>query len=163
MVSRQHLPRTGKLDIDSNLVYCMTKLPFFPQTVYTRRCCRTRRGNLHKHFHPKSFIWSFNPQNIAIIHNEKKVRNIGYGNRTCLDAQGGKKGLRKPVILYNCHRQGGNQVNIFFHIEERCCLVAKIIFLFLYNFFFVFFRKFSSWCLFLRCRFPFFHLPPFFL
>ena len=40
------------------------------------------------------------------------MRNLGYGNRSCLDAQGGKKGLRKPVSLYPCHRQGGNQVNM---------------------------------------------------
>lgn len=54
-----------------------------------------------------------------------KVRNSGYGNRTCLDAQGGKKGLRKPVTLYPCHRQGGNQVIKLFSAENR--LVAKII------------------------------------
>lgn len=54
-----------------------------------------------------------------------KVRNSGYGNRTCLDAQGGKKGLRKPVSLYPCHRQGGNQV---INDNSSCCrLVAKII------------------------------------
>lgn len=41
-----------------------------------------------------------------------KIRNLANGNRTCLDAQGGKKGLRKPVTLYGCHRQGGNQVNM---------------------------------------------------
>ncbi|KXJ84270.1 putative polypeptide N-acetylgalactosaminyltransferase 9 isoform X2 [Aedes albopictus] len=38
-----------------------------------------------------------------------EVRNMGYGNRTCLDAPGGKKNLRKPVGLYPCHNQGGNQ------------------------------------------------------
>ncbi|XP_055592037.1 putative polypeptide N-acetylgalactosaminyltransferase 9 isoform X3 [Uranotaenia lowii] len=38
-----------------------------------------------------------------------EVRNLGYGNRTCLDAPGGKKNLRKPVGLYPCHNQGGNQ------------------------------------------------------
>lgn len=38
-----------------------------------------------------------------------EVRNVGYGNRTCLDAPGGKKNLRKPVGLYPCHNQGGNQ------------------------------------------------------
>ena len=54
-----------------------------------------------------------------------KVRNSGYGNRTCLDAQGGKKGLRKPVSLYPCHRQGGNQVIKLLSTES--CLVAKII------------------------------------
>jgi hypothetical protein len=70
-----------------------------------------------------------------------KVRNLGYGNRSCLDAQGGKKGLRKPVSLYPCHRQGGNQVNMTSHIHTRSLslkkfsiLVAKII-----NFFLKFF------------------------
>lgn len=54
-----------------------------------------------------------------------KVRNAGHGNRTCLDAHGGKKGLRKPVSLYSCHRQGGNQV---IKLLSMCCrLVAKII------------------------------------
>ncbi|XP_049293409.1 putative polypeptide N-acetylgalactosaminyltransferase 9 isoform X1 [Anopheles funestus] len=38
-----------------------------------------------------------------------EVRNMGYGNRTCLDAPGGKRNLRKPVGLYPCHNQGGNQ------------------------------------------------------
>ena len=54
------------------------------------------------------------------------MRNLGYGNRSCLDAQGGKKGLRKPVSLYPCHRQGGNQVNMKMR-KTRNCLVAKII------------------------------------
>ncbi|KFB51144.1 polypeptide N-acetylgalactosaminyltransferase 5 [Anopheles sinensis] len=35
---------------------------------------------------------------------------MGYGNRTCLDAPGGKRNLRKPVGLYPCHNQGGNQI-----------------------------------------------------
>nr|XP_040232071.2 putative polypeptide N-acetylgalactosaminyltransferase 9 isoform X5 [Anopheles coluzzii] len=39
-----------------------------------------------------------------------EVRNMGYGNRTCLDAPGGKRNLRKPVGLYPCHNQGGNQI-----------------------------------------------------
>lgn len=59
------------------------------------------------------------------------MRNLAYGNRTCLDAQGGKKGLKKPVSLYGCHRQGGNQVN-----NGKCYsalvtnLVAKIVWFF---------------------------------
>lgn len=48
------------------------------------------------------------------------MRNSAFGNRTCLDAQGGKKGLRKPVSLYGCHRQGGNQVN-----NRKCLLNAS--------------------------------------
>uniref|UniRef100_A0A2M4BG78 Polypeptide N-acetylgalactosaminyltransferase n=1 Tax=Anopheles marajoara TaxID=58244 RepID=A0A2M4BG78_9DIPT len=38
-----------------------------------------------------------------------EVRNMGYGNRTCLDAPAGKRNLRKAVGLYPCHNQGGNQ------------------------------------------------------
>ncbi|KAK7873044.1 hypothetical protein R5R35_000337 [Gryllus longicercus] len=38
-----------------------------------------------------------------------EVRNLGYGSRTCLDAPARKKDLHKPVGLFPCHRQGGNQ------------------------------------------------------
>lgn len=66
-----------------------------------------------------------------------QVRNSGYGNRTCLDAPGGKKNLKKPVGLYPCHGQGGNQVNyqssfvlhsvVFFFVFSSGVVVAKII------------------------------------
>lgn len=39
-----------------------------------------------------------------------QVRNLGYGGRTCLDSPARKSDLYKPVGLYPCHRQGGNQV-----------------------------------------------------
>ena len=44
--------------------------------------------------------------------NKKKlqIRNLGVGGRTCLDSPAGKRNLKKPVGLYPCHRQGGNQV-----------------------------------------------------
>lgn len=38
------------------------------------------------------------------------MRNLGVGGRTCLDSPAGKRNLKKPVGLYPCHRQGGNQV-----------------------------------------------------
>ncbi|CRK88374.1 CLUMA_CG002151, isoform A [Clunio marinus] len=72
------------------------------------------RLQLRKDLKCKSFQWYldnifpelFIPGD-AVAQGE--VRNFARGNRTCLDAQGGKKGLRKPVSLYPCHRQGGNQ------------------------------------------------------
>ncbi|XP_037950362.1 putative polypeptide N-acetylgalactosaminyltransferase 9 [Teleopsis dalmanni] len=39
-----------------------------------------------------------------------EIRNLGYGGRTCLDSPARKKDLKKPVGLYPCHNQGGNQV-----------------------------------------------------
>lgn len=61
------------------------------------------------------------------------MRNLGYGNRSCLDAQGGKKGLRKPVSLYPCHRQGGNQVNMKMRNSK---LISSKNYWLLYPFFF---------------------------
>lgn len=42
----------------------------------------------------------------------QQIRNVGYGGRTCLDSPAAKKNLKKPVGLYPCHGQGGNQVII---------------------------------------------------
>lgn len=39
-----------------------------------------------------------------------QVRNLGYGNRTCLDSPARKTDLNKPAGLYPCHKMGGNQV-----------------------------------------------------
>ena len=39
-----------------------------------------------------------------------QIRNLGAGGRTCLDSPARKKDLKKPVGLYPCHNQGGNQV-----------------------------------------------------
>lgn len=38
-----------------------------------------------------------------------EFRNLGQGAKTCLDSPGRKSDLHKPVGLYPCHRQGGNQ------------------------------------------------------
>lgn len=105
----------------------LTHLTFFLLSVHPwrRRC--PRRGkicsfvSLDRLDRPTNLMKSFNFPTM-------KVRNFGFGNRTCLDAQGGKKGLRKPVSLYPCHRQGGNQVNrkTSSHDKEFVCrLVAK--------------------------------------
>jgi polypeptide N-acetylgalactosaminyltransferase len=40
-----------------------------------------------------------------------EIRNLGYGGKTCLDSPARRSDLHKPVGLYPCHRQGGNQVN----------------------------------------------------
>lgn len=81
--------------------------------------------------HAINLILNFNPiiliQYIPIF--RLKVRNFAHGNRTCLDAQGGKKGLRKPVSLYPCHRQGGNQViiqllSVAFAVSSKNCVSA---------------------------------------
>lgn len=41
-----------------------------------------------------------------------QVRNLGYGNKTCLDSPARKTDLNKPAGLYPCHKMGGNQVGI---------------------------------------------------
>ncbi|XP_066908636.1 putative polypeptide N-acetylgalactosaminyltransferase 9 [Halyomorpha halys] len=38
-----------------------------------------------------------------------KVRNLGYGGKTCLDSPARKNNMHKPVGLYPCHNMGGNQ------------------------------------------------------
>ncbi|XP_071447179.1 putative polypeptide N-acetylgalactosaminyltransferase 9 isoform X1 [Hetaerina americana] len=38
-----------------------------------------------------------------------EVRNLGLGGHTCLDSPARRTDLHKPVGLYPCHRQGGNQ------------------------------------------------------
>jgi len=43
----------------------------------------------------------------AAAHGE--MRNMGLGAQTCLDSPATKKQMNKPVGLYPCHGQGGNQ------------------------------------------------------
>lgn len=40
------------------------------------------------------------------------MRNMGLNGRMCLDSEVGKKVQNKPVSLYPCHGQGGNQVRL---------------------------------------------------
>lgn len=51
---------------------------------------------------------------------------MGYGNRTCLDAPGGKRNLKKPAGLYPCHGQGGNQVIITFFSQIASCRLDSL-------------------------------------
>lgn len=43
----------------------------------------------------------------ALAHGE--IRNLGLGGQTCLDSPATKRQVNKPVGLYPCHNQGGNQ------------------------------------------------------
>ncbi|CAL8108671.1 unnamed protein product [Orchesella dallaii] len=43
----------------------------------------------------------------ALAHGE--IRNLGLGGTVCLDSPATKKQINKPVGLYPCHGQGGNQ------------------------------------------------------
>ncbi|CAG9773697.1 unnamed protein product [Ceutorhynchus assimilis] len=42
-----------------------------------------------------------------------EMRNLGYGGKTCLDSAARKSDMHKPVGLYPCHKQGGNQFWLF--------------------------------------------------
>ncbi|KAJ3645599.1 hypothetical protein Zmor_023241 [Zophobas morio] len=47
-----------------------------------------------------------------------EIRNLGYGGKTCMDSPARRSDLHKPVGLYPCHRQGGNQISV--HGRELC-------------------------------------------
>ncbi|CAH2234468.1 jg1611 [Pararge aegeria aegeria] len=47
-----------------------------------------------------------NDKGESVAHGE--IRNVGF-DKTCLDSPGHKSNHHKPVGLYPCHRQGGNQ------------------------------------------------------
>ncbi|XP_022237752.1 putative polypeptide N-acetylgalactosaminyltransferase 9 [Limulus polyphemus] len=72
------------------------------------------RKKLRKKLKCKSFDWYiknvypelFVPGD-AVASGE--VRNLGEGSTTCLDSPARRDDLYKPVGLYPCHRQGGNQ------------------------------------------------------
>ncbi|CAG9562065.1 unnamed protein product [Danaus chrysippus] len=55
-----------------------------------------------KNIYPELFI-----PGESVAHGE--IRNIGF-ERTCLDSPTRKSDHHKPVGLYPCHRQGGNQI-----------------------------------------------------
>lgn len=60
-----------------------------------------------------------------------QIRNLGAGGRTCLDSPARKKDLKKPVGLYPCHNQGGNQVCNINNKKERHKNNNEIYFFFL--------------------------------
>jgi len=58
------------------------------------------------------------------IYYGNQVRNLGYGNKTCLDSPARKTDLNKPAGLYPCHKMGGNQVGI--HFEDYLKTIAEV-------------------------------------
>ncbi|XP_014216914.1 putative polypeptide N-acetylgalactosaminyltransferase 9 [Copidosoma floridanum] len=74
----------------------------------------SERKELRKKLGCKSFKWYLdNIYPELFIPGEAvasgEVRNLGEGNKTCLDSPARKADLHKPAGLYPCHRQGGNQ------------------------------------------------------
>ncbi|XP_049818188.1 putative polypeptide N-acetylgalactosaminyltransferase 9 isoform X1 [Aethina tumida] len=72
------------------------------------------RIELRKNLGCKSFKWFLdNIYPELFIPGEAvasgEFRNLGHGGKTCLDSPARKSDLHKPVGLYPCHRQGGNQ------------------------------------------------------
>ena len=50
-----------------------------------------------------------------------QIRNFGgSGYKMCIDSAAKRGDMHKPVGLYPCHNQGGNQV-----ISSRCVAVVK--------------------------------------
>lgn len=74
----------------------------------------SERKKLRENLKCKSFKWYldnvypelFVPGD-AVASGE--VRNLGAGGSTCLDSPARRANLHKPVGLYPCHKQGGNQ------------------------------------------------------
>ena len=51
-----------------------------------------------------------------------QIRNIAF-EKTCLDSPTRKSDHHKPVGLYPCHRQGGNQV--FYRLNKHLSAVPR--------------------------------------
>uniref|UniRef100_A0A1B0FBW2 Ricin B lectin domain-containing protein n=1 Tax=Glossina morsitans morsitans TaxID=37546 RepID=A0A1B0FBW2_GLOMM len=82
------------------------------------------RKELRQRLNCKSFKWYLdNIYPELFIPSESvaygEIRNLGAGGRTCLDSPSRRKDLKKPVGLYPCHKQGGNQIA---NIETDMCL-----------------------------------------
>ncbi|XP_018325840.2 putative polypeptide N-acetylgalactosaminyltransferase 9 isoform X2 [Agrilus planipennis] len=74
----------------------------------------SNRKELREKLKCKSFKWyldniypeMFIPGD-AVAHGE--FRNMAFGKKTCMDSPARKNDLHKPVGIFPCHRQGGNQ------------------------------------------------------
>lgn len=64
----------------------------------------------------------------------------------CIDSPAKRSDLHKPLGLYPCHKQGGNQVNELDLLALCCSVTRKLIFVFFDNsnllFFFIFVRPY---------------------
>ncbi|XP_067124944.1 putative polypeptide N-acetylgalactosaminyltransferase 9 [Centruroides vittatus] len=74
----------------------------------------SKRSELRKKLKCKTFDWYLkNVYPELFIPGEAvasgEVRNLGMGSGTCLDSPARRDDLHKPVGLYPCHGQGGNQ------------------------------------------------------
>ncbi|CAG9864080.1 unnamed protein product [Phyllotreta striolata] len=83
----------------------------------------SRRKELRRNLGCKSFKWYLdNVYPELFIPGEAvasgEVRNLGYGGKTCLDSPARRSDLHKPVGLYPCHKQGGNQFWLFSKVGE---------------------------------------------
>lgn len=57
------------------------------------------------------------------------MRNLGFGARICLDSAARKNDMHKPVGLYPCHKQGGNQVRVITNFSKnKLFLIAGVFF-----------------------------------
>ncbi|GFW15879.1 putative polypeptide N-acetylgalactosaminyltransferase 9 [Trichonephila clavipes] len=78
----------------------------------------TSRKNLRKNLNCKSFEWYLkNVYPELYIPGEAlgqgEIRNLGEGGDTCLDSAAKRDDFHKPIGLWPCHSQGGNQYWMF--------------------------------------------------
>ncbi|CAH1112995.1 unnamed protein product [Psylliodes chrysocephalus] len=71
----------------------------------------SKRKELRNQLGCRNFKWYLDTvyPELQIPLSSGEIRNLGYGGETCLDSPGGKDNYHKPVGLYPCHKQGGNQ------------------------------------------------------
>lgn len=69
------------------------------------------------------YIWKWAPVSPLTLwaHSSHalQVRNLGAGGSTCLDSPARRANLHKPVGLYPCHKQGGNQVTVQGRVKQQ--------------------------------------------
>lgn len=61
------------------------------------------------------------------------MRNLGFGARICLDSAARKNDMHKPVGLYPCHKQGGNQVRFRFFFQKKKIIAGVSVQFWLYS------------------------------